>query len=162
MIGRSRYELPPVIYLVVSMIWFTYPANKLYVKMIRYLQEIYWNLHTSIFYLKLKVNNRFDMASCAFWACFCFCWRPSEIGPTAENKAVDNTYKWVILPCLWSFGPTQNQIFSAGPGFSNCCAPHKSELYGQIQSRQSPWSSTQLITSMTHKTHITSPSLVLV
>ena len=51
--------------------------------MIRYLQEIY-------LYLKFTVNNKNDAAAHAFLACFCFCQKPSIIGPTVENNAAAN------------------------------------------------------------------------
>ena len=35
---------------------------------------------------KFRENSKNDMAALAFWAFFCFYWRPSESGPKAETN----------------------------------------------------------------------------
>ena len=53
------------LFLVLNMIWYTI-QTKMYVKMIRYSWKIIETINTSIFYLKLKVNNEIDLAAHAF------------------------------------------------------------------------------------------------
>ena len=65
------------IFLVVSMIWFSY-TDKLYLKIMGYPWEIDWNLHHQYFlYLKFKENKENDMPTHAIF--FNFNWKEKKI-----------------------------------------------------------------------------------
>ena len=43
-------------------------------------EKLIETITTSICYSKFKVNNKNVITACAFWACYCLCQLPSEIG----------------------------------------------------------------------------------
>ena len=83
----------------------THQENKfgLTVKPIYDLYLILISVRNALFlmHLKLKVNNKNDMAAHTFLACFCFCQRPSEISPKAENDAA-SSFLVCTIPKLYT------------------------------------------------------------